>query len=168
MRCIDVGFEAGIDAGRKAVARRALQDARDLGELDVELRRADDAHLAVGEFQIVLVGLQHVARDLLRLVGDRLRREMHRRAGGHRLPAGEAAEAERHAGGVAGHDLHLVDVDAELRSRAICAIAVPSPWPIADAPVKTVTLPVREMRTSPDSNGPRPVPFTPCASPMPR
>ena len=26
----DVGFEAGIDAGRKAVARRALQDARDL------------------------------------------------------------------------------------------------------------------------------------------
>ena len=51
---------------------------------------------------------------------------------------------------------------------AICAIAVPRPCPIADAPVNTVTLPVREMRTSPDSNGPRPVPFTPCASPMPR
>ena len=48
---------------------------------------------------------------------------------------------------------------------AICAIAVPSPWPIAEAPVNTVTLPVREMRTSPDSNGPRPVPFTPCDEP---
>ena len=51
---------------------------------------------------------------------------------------------------------------------AICAIAVPSPCPMADAPVNTVTLPVREIRTRPDSNGPRPVPFTPCASPMPR
>ena len=40
---------------------------------------------------------------------------MHRRAGGDGLPAGEAAEAERDARGVAGHDLHLVDADAELR-----------------------------------------------------
>ena len=39
---------------------------------------------------------------------------------------------------------------------------------MAEAPVNTVTLPVREIRTSPNSNGPRPEPFTPCARPMPR
>ncbi|GIT14740.1 MAG: hypothetical protein CM1200mP36_04960 [Gammaproteobacteria bacterium] len=42
------------------------------------------------------------------------------------------------------------------------------PCPIASAPVYTVTRPDRPTRTSADSNGPLPVPFTPFARPMPR
>ena len=69
------------------------------------------------------------------------------------------------AGGVARHHVDLLDAQTPSWLAAICASAVPSPCPIADAPVNTVTLPVREMRTRPDSNGPRPVPFTPCDKP---
>ncbi len=50
----------------------------------------------------------------------------------------------------------------------ICASAVTRPWPIAEAPVRTDTRPVPLTRTSAISNGPRPVPFKPCARPMPR
>ncbi len=38
---------------------------------------------------------------------------------------------------------------------------------MAAAPVKTEIRPDGEMRTTPDSNGPRPVPFMAWASPMP-
>ena len=51
---IDVGLEAGIDVRREAVAGRALEDARELAELDRKLRRADHAHLAVDELEVVL------------------------------------------------------------------------------------------------------------------
>jgi hypothetical protein len=43
-----------------------------------------------------------------------------------------------------------------------------SPCPIATAPVNTVTLPERSIRTVADSNGPRPVPLMPIAMPRPR
>ena len=60
-----------------------------------KLRRADDAHLAVDDFEVVLGRFQHVARELLRLVGDGARRQQHGRAGRHGLPAGEGAKPKR-------------------------------------------------------------------------
>jgi hypothetical protein len=49
----------------------------------------------------------------------------------------------------------------------IWASAVRRPCPMAAAPVKTEMRPDGEIRTTPDSNGPRPVPFMACASPSP-
>ena len=49
----------------------------------------------------------------------------------------------------------------------IWASTVLSPCPIAAAPVNTDTRPEGAIRTMPDSNGPRPVPFSACARPMP-
>ena len=103
---------------------------RDLAELDVELRRAEDAHLAVNQLKIVLGGFQMCHATFFALVGDGHRREVYRRAGGDGLTAGETAEAERIRRGVARHHLHLVDTDAELgrrdlrhrRAEALC------PW----------------------------------------
>ena len=46
-------YEARIDAGRKAIAGRAFEDARQLPELDREFRRADHAHRSVLELEIV-------------------------------------------------------------------------------------------------------------------
>src|SRR5438105_190122 len=89
------GVEAGIDARRKTVAGRAFEDPRQLGELDTELRRPEDAHLAAGKLEIVLGGFEHVARELLRLLGNGARGQQHRAAGGDRLAARERSEPQR-------------------------------------------------------------------------
>ena len=101
-------------SGGEAVAGRAFEDARELAELDRKLRRADDAHLAVRDLEIVLGRLQHVARELLRLLRDRPRGQQHGRAGGDGLPAGKGAEPERHAAGIAGDHGDVLGAQAEL------------------------------------------------------
>ena len=160
------GFEAGLDALRKAVTRRALEHAREIAELDGKLRCADDANLAVDDFKILFGGFQHVASELERFRRHRCRRDLDRGAGGNRLPAGEAAQPERRGRGVAGNHADVLRAHAE-RLGANLRQAVASPWPIGAAPVETVTRLVGEMRTLPNSNGPRPVPLMPWASPMP-
>jgi hypothetical protein len=64
------GIEAGIHALRKAVTRRAFENARQFAELDGKLRCADDAHLAVDDFEILLGRFQHVAGELACLCRD--------------------------------------------------------------------------------------------------
>ncbi len=98
----------------KAVAGRAFEDAREFAELDRELRRADHAHLAVRDLEIVLGRLEHMARELLGLVGDRSGGQQHGRTGGDGLAAGEGAEPERHAAGIARDDGDVLHAQAEL------------------------------------------------------
>ena len=107
-----VGLEPRLDAGRKGIARRAAQDARQLAELDRKLRRADHAHLAVRQFEIVFGRFEHVARELLGLVRDGARRQQHGRSGGDGLAAGEGAEPERYAGCVARHHVDVLRAQA--------------------------------------------------------
>ena len=109
---LQVGFEAGLHAGREAVAGRAPQDARKLAEFDRKLRRADHTHLAVGQFEIVLGRFEQVARELLGLIGNCARRQQHGRAGGDGLAAGESAEPERYAGCVARHHVDVLRAQA--------------------------------------------------------
>ncbi len=74
---IDIGVEARLDVRREAIAGRAFEDAREFTEIDRKLRRADDPHLAVCDLEIVLRRLEHVARELLRLLSNRSCREEH-------------------------------------------------------------------------------------------
>ena len=132
------------------------------------MRSADDANLAVDDFKVVLGGFEHVARELARLGGDGLGRDMHRRAGGDGLTAGEAAKPKRRGRRIAGNDGDILRRARRNAAAQICASAVATPCPMAAAPVDTVMPPVGDTRTPPNSNGPRPVPLTPCAKPMPR
>src|SRR5262249_15484419 len=74
---INIGFEAGIELWRKAIARGSLEDARELAEFYRELRSADHANLSVRNFEIVLGCFKHVARQLFRFLRYRTRGEQH-------------------------------------------------------------------------------------------
>ena len=122
---------------------------------------------AVGEFEIVLGDFQHVARELPAPCCATARAASSTdepavtnwRLAKPPSPTGTTAVSP---------EITCTSAGATPSSLAqICASAVLRPCPMAAAPVKTEIRPDGEMRTTPDSNGPRPVPFMAWASPMP-
>ena len=126
---VDRGGEPRRHAVRQREARHAADGVRDLRQRLAHLRHAFDPHRAVLQFQIVRRRFQHFRGGLDRLVAHRDRGEMHRVAGGHGLAAGEGAEAQRRAGGVAGDHVDVVRRHAEhvadkLRQHGLDALAL--------------------------------------------
>src|SRR5262249_51939519 len=116
------GFEARLDIFRKRIAGRTLKDACQVAKLHRKLRRADNAHSAIGDFEVLLGGLKLMARELTRFGSNGGGGDHHGRTGRDRLPAGETAEAERRCRRVAGDNrdilrAHTEDLCADLRER---------------------------------------------------
>ena len=121
--------EAGRHAGRQREAGDATQRMRDLAEALLEAGYAAHAHLAIGELEIVGRHFEHRGCYRLRLVGDQVRRDVQRAAGGDGLAARIGAMAERRGGSVAGDHLNAVGRDAEgfrrkLRQHSVGALAL--------------------------------------------
>ncbi len=81
---------------------------------DLEARRAFDADVAADDLEVARRAFQQVAGDRQGLVAHLDGGDVSRRSGQHRLPAVEAAKAERSRGAVAGRHRQISHVAAEL------------------------------------------------------
>ena len=106
-------FEARLGAGTHRAAHRIGLE-RQRAELDRLAGNADDRDLAVGDFQILLGAFEMLGGELEDLLPHRLRRLVDGVAGHHRAAAREGAGAPVELIGVAGHDIDVAHLDAEL------------------------------------------------------
>src|SRR5262249_23176905 len=125
---VDIALETRLEACREAVARRALENTRELGELDRKLGCADDTHLAILELEVVLSTFEDVARKLLGLAGYHARGKQHGGSGRYHLAARKRTKPERDARGVTRHHADLIGaqsqlIGSDLRERGLQALA---------------------------------------------
>src|SRR5262249_3781528 len=121
-------LESGFELAGHGIAGHAGHRFGDLAHREPGAGRAGNLDAPVAQLEIAYADLQEVGRDFERLFAPLDRGEMHRRARGHGLPAGEAALAMGNDGGIAGNDADLVRRDAELlgadlRQRGLDALA---------------------------------------------
>jgi hypothetical protein len=131
----------------------------DLRQGLAHLRHAFDLHRAVFNSRSSADASSISAAAMIALSRHRDGGQMHRIAGGHRLAAGESAEAQRRAGGIARDHVDVLGLDAEhvadkLRQHGLDALALRA------RPVVMTILPDAPTRRLALSNGPRPVPST--------
>ena len=108
---------------------REVRHQRDVEERFAAIGRAFDEELSALVRHVLLVGLEQVRGDLLRLLLDLLGRHVDRRCADGTAAAAVAAHPERHLAGVAVDDVDVVDrnlqfVGDDLRERRLVALAV--------------------------------------------
>ena len=135
-----VEFESRLGAGLHRAAHRVGLE-RQLAELDRLARNADDRDLAVGDFKIFFGAFEMLRGELEDLLPDRFRRFVDGVAGDDRAAARKGAGAPVELIGVAGDDVDIAHVDADLIGGDLGkAVKCPCPW--VPMPVATLTLPL--------------------------
>ena len=114
MTTFSVASSPGAIAARQIISRQAGDGAGDLGKRDARAAAAFEPDETAVDFERLRAGFEQMAGDDEHLVADLARGGMRRGARHHRLPAVEAADAERDRRGIAGHDGDIAHVAAEL------------------------------------------------------
>ena len=107
------GFQSRLGAGLDRAAHR-IGALRKFAEPDEFFGDAGDRDLAVGEHEVVLGTLKGVAGEFQGFLAHRERGFIHGIARHHRAAAGKGAGAPIEAIGIAGDDIDIGDLDAEL------------------------------------------------------